>query len=355
MDRRAFLVSLGLATALPAAARAFAANTGIRWDRTLVLLHLYGGNDGLSTLVPYADPLYARLRPGLAVARDSVLPLDERLGLHPALAPLMPAWQSGELALIRGLGYQPPNRSHFRSSEIWDAATTDIEPGPGWIARLFKRAPPPEDTRVEAVALGYSRHRAFLGEGLRAVAIPAVTRRLAVAPDDATLAIETDNPALAHVLKIKRDTARWARLLSPVDYTGPGERYPEGDLGLGFATVLRLIRSGTGVPVIALAHNGYDTHKDQARRHRRLLAELAAALSWFRAQSIADGSWERTLVMTYSEFGRRVVANDSGGTDHGTAAPQLMLGGRVRGGLYGTQPGLSDLEDSVAGFAAGWR
>ncbi|MGF1592632.1 MAG: DUF1501 domain-containing protein [Kiloniellaceae bacterium] len=324
--------------------------------RVLVLVELNGGNDGLNTVVPYADPAYARARPTLSVPRDRVLQLDERLGLHPALAPLMPAWQAGDMALALGVGYRRPNRSHFRSIEIWNSASAADEVlQHGWLHRVLAEtgiaatAPPP----------GFAAQGIVLGGPpgpLAGGALPTVTLRdprqlheAAARPDDGAAdgGAAAGNPSLAHILATRRQLRGAAaeidrRLAATPALATP---FPNTDLGGQLRQAARLIAAGTGASLFKLQHGGYDTHAGQAGRHAALLAELGEGLAAFRDAMIEAGCWRRCLVMTYAEFGRRVAENASGGTDHGSAAPQILLGGRLRGGLLGSQPPLDDLED----------
>lgn len=318
--------------------------------RILVLLELNGGNDGLNTLVPYADPNYARLRPALALARDRVLHLDERFGLHPALQPLMPAWQAGDLAAVLGVGYPRPNRSHFRSIEIWNSASASNETlRDGWLHRVLvengaAQVPPPGFV-PQGIVLG-GPEGPIAGAALAPVVLrdprqlAEATRLLGSGGSSAA------NPALAHILAIRARTqdaaeeiGRRLRDAPPIATT-----FPKSGLGRQLEIAAGLIAAGAPASVIKVQHSGYDTHAQQAGRHGALLGELAEALAAFRAAMAEMDSWQRVLVMTYAEFGRRVAGNASGGTDHGTAAPHFLLGGRLRGGLYGAPPRLDDLE-----------
>ena len=348
LTRRHFLKS---AAALPftgAAAQALARSAPA--PRILVLLELNGGNDGLNTVVPYADPLYAQQRPTLAVARGEVLQLDERLGLHPALEPLMPSWHGGELAVALGVGYARPNRSHFRSIEIWNSASTAEETlRDGWLHRVLvengaAETPPPGFEPQGIVLAGPEGPLA--GDALSPV-VMRDPRQLAEAPrllgSGATTAA---NPALAHILATRARTQGAAEEIGRRLHEAPAMTtvFPKSALGRQLEIAAALIAAGAPASVIKLQHSGYDTHAQQKNRHGALLSELALALSAFRQAMIEWDAWQRVLVMTYAEFGRRVAENASGGTDHGSAAPHFLLGGRLRGGLYGAQPRLDDLE-----------
>ncbi len=343
MRRRDFLKLAGLVPTIYFAPGALAAGTD--WNRVLVLLELNGGNDGLNTVVPYADPRYYELRPRLAIARDRVLPLSEQLGFNPALEALMPAWQARELAVVLGVGYPQPNRSHFRSIEIWDTASrADETLSEGWLARLFAANPPPAHFAAHGVALGSNTgpltgaHALVLDDPQRFL---QQAGRLPAAPHRAA------NPALAHLLGVRDETRRAAGVLREKigGDTASGTTFPATRLGKQLELAARLIASRVPIAAIKLSHGSFDTHSNQRATHDRLLRELAEAVSAFREALLAHGQWERTLLLTYSEFGRRARENGSLGTDHGTAAPHFLLGGRVRGGFYGEQPMLAQLAD----------
>ncbi|ARN23906.1 Twin-arginine translocation pathway signal sequence domain-containing protein [Piscinibacter gummiphilus] len=340
MHRR-HLLSLAACAGLPGWARAASVV-----DRVLVLVELKGGNDGLNTVVPYADPAYAALRPTLALKPDVVLPLDEKVGLHPALAPLMPLWAQGELAVLQGLGYPSPNLSHFRSIEIWDSASASDEYlDDGWVARamaagLRDRA----HFTTEGVALGSAGPGAL--RGARAVAIGNVDAFVA----QSRLVRSVDgggSPALAHVLRVESDVMKAADGLRTPPATPLATEFPAGAFGQAVRATCRIVAGQAGqggVPVFHLSLGSFDTHQQQAGTHAGLLKQLAEGLVALRAGLVEAGAWDRTLVLTYSEFGRRARENQSRGTDHGTASSHFALGGAVKGGLIGTMPELERLD-----------
>ncbi|WP_420349192.1 DUF1501 domain-containing protein [Pelagibius sp.] len=349
IPRRSLLkgaAALPLSLALPSVPGAVAAK-GRGLAKTLVLVELSGGNDGLNTVVPYADPAYYRSRPKLAIARDRVLQLDETLGLHPNLKPLMPHWQAGELAVVLGLGYPRPNRSHFRSIEIWNTASASEQTlQDGWLHRAITEAgglPPGLGTL--GVVLG-GPIGPLAGEALPPVVLKD-SRQLKTAARlldgrDAASA----NPALDHILAVRRQARDAAgRLTTALDQAKEIKAdFPKTPLGRQLRLAAAVIAAQAPAAVIKVQHNGYDTHANQAARHPRLLTDLAASLNAFAKALKRAGAWDRCLVVTYAEFGRRVAQNGSGGTDHGTAAPHFLLGGKLRGGLYGRQPPVGDLQ-----------
>lgn len=362
MDRRTFIKSTALAAVGVAfwpqrLVRALAEEAAVRWDRTLLLVELKGGNDGLNTVVPYTDKHYHAVRPRLAVPRDGVLQLSDALGLHPAMKPLLPLWEKNEVAVVLGVGYPNPNRSHFRSIEIWDtAADSDAFLSEGWIAQAFAESSPPAEFPADGLVVGRTEAGPLAGTR-RTVSLAAPENFLQTAKRLSETRAATRNPALAHLIDVQEDVLAAAAAMeerlkkAPVLKTA----FPHNRLGRDLETAARLLASGLPVPVVKVSHPGYDTHQNQKGTHERLLGELAAGLAAFRDACGEAGIWDRILVMTYAEFGRRVAENGSGGTDHGTAAPHFLLGGKVKGGLYGRQPSLTDLAGGDLKFAVDYR
>jgi len=345
MNRREFISAAGAATVtawLPGASSAAVPAAAGRYDNLLILLELKGGNDGLNTVVPYADADYYSLRPRIGIARDQVLQLDAATGLHPALQPLMPLWQSRELAVVQSVGYPAANLSHFRSIEIWDTASrSDQYLNEGWLTRTFAGMPVPRSFAADGVVVGSAELGPLSGGGTRALALTNTDqflRQARLAGGEGA----SRNPALAHILKVERDVTQAAANL------GSGvvlrSEFPNTALGNALKTAAQVIASKAGIAVIKVSHNGYDTHSGQLATHQRLLKELAEGIVAMRAALTEVGRWDSALMMTYCEFGRRPRENQSGGTDHGTANAHFVTGGRVRGGLYGLPPALTRLD-----------
>lgn len=339
MERRDFLrclaVSWGL-TFLP-----FPARAGNGYERLLILVELKGGNDGLNTVVPYIDEAYYRLRPRLAVRRDAVLQLDGRSGLHPSLQPLLPSWQAGELAVIQGLGYANPNLSHFRSIEIWDTASrSDEYLQTGWLARSFAAHPVPSGFAADGILMGAGEPGPLSGARAIALSSPEQFQRQAKLAQPAG---EGGNAALAHIRRVETDIALAAARLLPAQ-SGLRTGFPDGAFGSAVKTASQVLASSAGVAVLRLTLNGFDTHQNQPGIHANLLGQLAQGLAALKAALVEMNRWDRTLILTYAEFGRRPQENRSNGTDHGTANAHFALGGRVRGGLYGAPPVLDRLD-----------
>ncbi|AJK46880.1 DUF1501 domain-containing protein [Burkholderia plantarii] len=361
MKRRDFLTLAGAAGAagvslwMPRPAFAGGPSASADDRRLLILVELKGGNDGLNTVVPYADPLYRTLRPTLGLRRETLLTLDEHAALHPSLAALMPLWRAQELAVVQGVSYPQPNLSHFRSIEIWDTASrADEYLGEGWLTRAFEQAPVPPGFAADGIVLG-SAEMGPLANGARAIVLVNPAQFLGASRLAHPVSLRERNPALAHLIDVENEIVNAAARLRPRDGGFAfATAFPAGPFGTAVKTAMQVLAScetpqrqpspGRGVAVMRLTLNGFDTHQNQAGQQAALLAQLADGLAAMRSALVELGRWDDTLVMTYAEFGRRVRENASGGTDHGTAAPHFVAGGRVRGGLYGERPALARLD-----------
>jgi uncharacterized protein (DUF1501 family) len=308
-------------------------------------------------VVPYADTAYQRLRPGIGIKREAVVQLDEKMGLHPALAPMNDLWKAGELAIVQGVGYENPNRSHFRSIDIWDTASgSNRLLSDGWVARLVGSTKRAAARLADAVVLGGGTGP-VTGAGLRAVSMPDPERFLRQAEGMQAAPARPANPALAHLVKVQHEIQDTAKELRAVLARAPEIRgdFPNGPLAQQLRVAARLIHAGAVVPVVKLALGGFDTHANQPGQHANLLRQLGEGLVAFRRALAEAGRWDRVLVMTYSEFGRRAAQNGSNGTDHGTAAPHFVLGAKVKGGLFGPAPNLADLVNGDIKHAIDYR
>jgi uncharacterized protein (DUF1501 family) len=352
MKRRDFIFASVAALAAPRLAAA-ASPARADYRRLLVLVELKGGNDGLNTVVPYADQNYYALRPRLAVRRDEVLQLDERTGLHPSLKPLLPLWQGRELAIVQGVGYPQPNLSHFRSIEIWDTASrSDEYLQEGWLARQFALQPVPAGFAADGVSVGGADLGPFAGTGARAIALndpESFLRQARLANSSGA----KRNAALAHILKVESDIVQAAAQLNA--QAAFRTEFPRGPFGNAVRTAAQLAANPAGIAAIRISLGNFDTHQGQPGQHQRLLGDLAEGLAALRSALMEIGRWDSALVMTYAEFGRRPQENNSMGTDHGTASAHFVAGGRVRGGLYGAPPQLGALEGGNLRHAVDFR
>ena len=343
MHRRAFLklgLSLPLWQLVPQLA--FAQNSS-GFDKTLILLELNGGNDGLNTLVPYASDDYYRARPTLALSGDQLIPLSNELALNYALSPLADLWQQREISFVQGLGYAQPNRSHFRSINIWDTGSgAESYLQNGWIADCLSNAP---DSALQALTLG-TRNGPLIGEDVGSLML--TNPRLLQMDTQDSLYRETDNHGLQHLIDTHETYFSAVDELQSGIQTIPNLNTDFGNhsIGAAFHLAAQILLSGVRPGVIKLSHGSFDTHQQQLITHQRLLAELAQAVVAFR-QTMKDAQlWQEVTVASYSEFGRRVEENGSRGTDHGAAAVQFVAGGSVSSGILGDVPDLQRLDDN---------
>ena len=354
MKRRDFFSTTGLAL-LGSHAPGWAQSVGQRAsslaERILILIELKGGNDGLNTVVPNADPAYYQLRNSIGIKADDVIKIDTRVGLHPELKPMLPLWEKGELGIVQGVGYPSPNLSHFRSIEIWETSSHANEYlDDGWVARAMKAGYAKQaNFTAEGVLIGSSDFGPLAGA--RAVTLnnpEAFVSQARFAGQTPVLA--SGNAALQHMLKVEGDISVAAQGLRSDKFNFTTE-FPQGQFGNGVRAAAQVVASQTGkgqgkagVPVIMLTLGSFDTHQNQLGAHANLLRQLGEGMAALKSALVELGAWDRTLVMTFSEFGRRARQNNSGGTDHGTAAPHFVAGGAVRGGLYGQAPDLARLD-----------
>lgn len=314
----------------------------------LVIVTLYGGNDGINTVIPVNDNAYHDARRDLSFAPHQTLDLDGHLSLNPALSGLKGIWDNNELAIVRGVGYPKQDRSHFRSMDIWQTASPD-EPLPtGWIGRWLDAG---GDDPLRAVNIGSVLPPLAIGEkhvatGL-SVKIPQIPDDVAATLSALSAADSGDTPSMAAVRANYRDCATTDSAFSsftnsplPDASDDPGKQLAE-DLDL----VATCVHAGVPTQVYMVTLGGFDTHADERDAHQHLLAALDAALAPFLTQMRRSARGRNVVVMVYSEFGRRVEANASQGTDHGTSGPVFIAGPRVKGGFYGDEPSLTDLAD----------
>ena len=317
-----------------------------------MLLELAGGNDSLNSFVPYAQPAYYRHRPKLAIPKKQLLTITPQLGLHPALKKLEPSWQAGDLALVQGLGYAQPNRSHFRSIDIWHTASDSEQYlSQGWLSQLLA----PGQAGLQVIVLG-NRIGPCQGGDLNFIALRN-PRKWMKQEHPQWAGVESDNPALNHLLRVQARQYQAAEQLKQQIGNAPPfkAKFPSSALGRQFKLLATLLASGIRPPVLKLTQTGYDTHAGQLPRQQQLLTQLGDALAAFRSALVEADLWQQVTVMSYAEFGRRVSENGSAGTDHGTAATHLVLGGAVRGGLYGQMPSLETLEKGDMAYTTDFR
>lgn len=357
VSRRKFLQSAAMFSAIGLApsflTRAAHGQTapiqGFPDGRILVVVQLGGGNDGLNTLVPFGDDAYYRARPNIGLKKERLLPLDGHVALNAKLEGMMRLHDAGKLAVIQGVGYPNPDRSHFRSMEIWQTASESDEfLGHGWIGRYFDNCCSGTARPQAGVAIGAERPQAFESEKGVGIAFQDPSRfgwlegpgfdtepnfqRLnsPAAPDDTIDFLRnTTSQAIMSSAEV-REAAAAAKVK-------PDPKNP-------LPMVAGLIRAGLATRIYYVPFGGFDTHANQTGQHDNLLGGVGNALAKFQEQLEADGTADRVVTMVFSEFGRRVAENASGGTDHGTAAPMFLVGKGIKPGLHGAYPSLTDLD-----------
>lgn len=351
MNRREFL---GMAALLPAfgalsnqamAAAATAqpvAGKAAAKERILVLVKLAGGNDGLNTLIPHQDQLYYDLRPSIALPRHRVLDIGEPMGLNPYLEAIRPWWERGNMAWVQGVGYPTNNLSHFRSSDIWDTGVAATEYSEtGWLGRFL----PECKAGLHGIVIGDDAGP-MAGKDCNAITMKSPQTFLNQVRDLQDIEPVNITPALAHVTNVQHqlyDTGK--QLTEKLQRPAPlGVKFSSSAVGRDLESVAKMILSGVGASVYMVTLDGFDTHTNQSRVQSNLLHHLGGALDSFAHAMQHAGRWDDVMVMTYSEFGRRVEENHGKGTDHGAASVQLVMGGKVNGGLYGDKPDLKQLD-----------
>ncbi len=362
MDRRDFIKKSLLTLALGQGAPSLLSKTALAAqskDKILVVVNLFGGNDQLNTLVPYRNELYYRLRPNIAIPREEVLDLGangQKLGLHPALRPLMQMWNQGELAIIPQVGYPNPNRSHFISTSIWHTADPSRRQETGWLGRWGDL----QDDPFCDTFLGGATPQAQMGEKRTAPAIQSIDTFSIRLPRPFEEAFEKETR------RTRSGTAEAVRqamlsLRGALDKVGQlravrnRAQYPDNAFGRSMGDIARMIAGGLGSSVYYTTLGGWDTHAGQPPRQAELLGYVAQAMAAFRADMKAIGRDQDVMIMVFSEFGRQVAENASFGTDHGEGGLMLVLGGGVKGGLFGSEPDLEDLELNALKYQTDFR
>jgi len=353
-NRRAFLKQSALVSLAPLVpaflARSVAAADASPDDRTLVVIQLDGGNDGLNTVVPFADELYARNRRELRIKAQEVLKLDESVGLHPQMKPAADLFAAGRVAVVQGVGYPNPNRSHFESMAIWHHAriAADDHDGIGWLGRTADTWMKPGVPSSGSIYVGAEAPSVAL-RGRRSQVVSLENEsdlKLASAIDPKVAAREGTGDLAAFVSRSVDQSYAAARQFAatPAAQAGATDGYPATKLGQKLRLVARLLKLGGGTRLYYASQTGYDTHSAQSFPHSQLLREFSAALKAFLDDLQAARLDDRVVVLAFSEFGRRVDENASAGTDHGAAGPVFLAGSPVRGGVVNRHPSLTELD-----------
>lgn len=322
----------------------------------LIVVTLYGGNDGLNTVVPYTDPIYFSSRPDISYAADKVLKLDDQLGLNPAMTGIKTMWDQKKVAIVRGVGYPKPDHSHFTSMAIWQSGAPVSRLNSGWLGRWVESQ---EVDPMLAISLGSVLPPLLAGEKRSGSALPLgglviPTGTFAKDCQKLAKAASSDNKLMAAAASSMRTLFSVSNTVTPVlkmpapvaddlPTVNGGNAGGDSNLSQQLDVVAKLIAAGSPTRVWSVSLGGFDTHANEANAQAALLGTVSAALTRFASQMKNTSRSKDIVTMVYSEFGRRVKGNASQGTDHGTSGPVFLIGDRVKGGFYGDQPSLSKL------------
>ncbi len=340
-----------------------------RSDRVLVLIQLAGGNDGLNTVVPHGRDEYYKARPGIAIPRGQVLKINQELGLHPAMTGFMELYDEGQLAIVQGVGYPSPDRSHFRSMDIWHSARPEaLDTRDGWLGRSLD-AQFDRGARMALPALSIGTDKLPLALLSQRISVPTIrdprqyelqlpgdssrilkhiqtaAERPAAAQSDLAFVRSTTKAAVTSSLELKRVAANYQTAVP----------YPASRLANNLKTVAQMIASNFGPNIYFVSHDGFDTHSQQMNAHSTLLGELSSSVTAFVRDLAGHKLANEVLVVTFSEFGRRVAENGSLGSDHGAASQMFAISTKVKAGLRGAHPSMTDLDDGDLKFATDFR
>jgi uncharacterized protein (DUF1501 family) len=382
-------VSLGMAAPALLARAAGAAGSPNTGGKILLVVQLSGGNDGLNTVIPYADDLYYRARPTIGISRSQVVQISDKIGLHPGMGALKPLFEKGHLAVIQGVGYPEPNRSHFRSMEIWQTADP-VSPvaAEGWLGRYFDADGHLKDNPLVGINFGGQLPRTLYADYGSVVSMqspeayqlqPIAGPERAAEVEAFTALYSTGTMANSYtdlVRKVGMDAYTTSERIKHALSAAPGDDLPLGapsgttlqlpaegpqgprrrsELSGNLHTVSKLIAADMGTQVFYISTGGFDTHANQPQTHARILTDLADGLAAFYADLERIGRANDVVTVVFSEFGRRVQENASLGTDHGAASCMFVLGGTVKGGIYGNYPALDDLNQGDLKFNVDFR
>jgi len=353
----------------------------------LVLIQLAGGNDGLNAIVPYTNDYYYNARPTIGVPANQILRLNDTLGLNPALAGFKSLYDAGHLSIVNGVGYPNPNRSHFRATEIWQTASdSDKFLTDGWLGRYFDNACGGCDPTV-GINIGPRLPQAFSSHHPTGITLenPGSYRFMGAGTnDDEEIAyrsmyntedggadggasismvsghqgLDDGQSALDFLERTSMDAEVSSdKILAIAGKTKNNVPYPRSGLANNLQLVARLIAGGLPTRVFYVSQGGYDTHSGQRNAQDNRLKELADSVKAFTDDLTAMGEFDRVIIMTFSEFGRRVTENGSRGTDHGAAAPMFLFGSKLKSGLLGAEPSLApaDLQDGDIRYNTDFR
>lgn len=322
----------------------------------LVVITLYGGNDGLNTVVPYKDPLYFSARPDISYTQGDLLQLDADLALNGSMTGIKSLWDQNKVAIVRGVGYPDPDLSHFTSMAIWQSASPVHHISSGWLGRWLDTQ---QRDPMLAISLGSVLPPLLAGNNVAGSALPlggivVPTGTLALDCQRISAAIRTDSKLMASAATSMRNLFNLSSTITPVlkqpapqpldlPTANGGNAGGNSDLQQQLDVVAKLVAAGSPTRVWSVSLGGFDTHANEKGTQSVLLGNVSASIARFMSQMRATNREKDVVVLAYSEFGRRVKANASEGTDHGTSGPVFVIGDRIKGGFYGDQPSLSTL------------
>ncbi len=365
-------VGIGVPSVFARAATASVAENSAGTGRTLVVVQLAGGVDGLNTVIPYRDGAYRDLRPSLSIPEAEMLVVDDHAAFHPALANLKKRFDEGKLAVVEGVGYPEPTFSHFKAMDIWQSADPRGTARDGWLGKYFESLTDFGGHPLAGLSVGGRLPSAFESDE---ATIPSVASLGTFALQEPANDRAGDRSrslmrlydvykplgsAFAALLDTTLDNAiaSSAALKAADAVYAPAVQYPDSSLGSGLRLIAELVDSGGGQTPLRVAHvtlGGFDTHTQQADTLTDLLSQTDAALDAFMADIEAHGHGDDVLVMTWSEFGRRVPENAQDGTDHGSAGPMFLLGNAVKGGFHGEPSSLASLDNGNLRYTVDFR
>jgi uncharacterized protein (DUF1501 family) len=369
MDRRSFLRNLGVIAGAGTVSMALG-NVPIRAfsksflnfqainGKVIVIVQLSGGNDGLNTVIPFEDSLYYNARPNIGIPKGDVIKLNNLTGMHPSLLPLKSLYEEGKVAVVQNVGYNNPNRSHFRSTDIWlSASDSNVVIDDGWVGRYLAKV--------------FPDYVDFNQEHPMAIQIGSTQSALLECTCQGSMGISFENPnqfyqlingssadndpppntmagdQLRYIKEVAARSIRYAEIIKEkADSTTNLATYPNTNLGRQLAIVAELIAGGLETPVYLTSIGGFDTHANQLNSHANLLSNVAQSIAAFQQDLELHRIADKVVMMTFSEFGRTFKQNGSAGTDHGAAAPLFVIGKNVKGGIIGNNPDLTDLDNS---------
>ncbi len=338
--------------------------------RVLVVVQMAGGNDGLNTVIPVTDGRYHDARPDIAVAQSDALELDKATGLHPSMSKVKELWDRGVVAIVQGVGYPQPNFSHFVAMDIWQKADPADKLRDGWLGRYFEREHLRQQAPFLGLAIGNSTPTSFEATTVAEPSLESINSYQFLGDPQAPTLTQGRLQTLVSMYERGRNASTYGPLLTETIQTAknsiealqnanqsykPSVQYPKDSLSSALQLVAEAISANVGVKICHVAIGGFDTHAFQAVDQPRQLGTLSNALGAFYADLKARKLDSKVVIMTWSEFGRRVKSNASDGTDHGSAGPMFLLGTPVNGGLYGQQPDLGNLDNGNLRYTVDFR